>query len=55
MTTDDETLEAFVRRLARATTYRSCDLGWKDSIADYWKWEARLWVKKLDKDNDATR
>lgn len=45
---DHETLEAFVRALARATPYKSHPLGFEDSIDVYWSNEAQEWVKELD-------
>ena len=48
MNTDHTTLEEFVRALAKATEYRSHDLGYEDSISNYWKDEARAWVDILD-------
>ena len=50
--TDHKTVEEFVRRLATATTYRSHDLGFEDSISTYWKDEADEWVKEFDKPGD---
>jgi hypothetical protein len=46
--TDHATLEAFVRALAIAHSYRSSDLGFEDSIAIYWQQEAEAWVERLD-------
>lgn len=46
---DHETLEEFIRSLAVATEYKSHDLGFEDSISNYWKEEAKEWVKEFDR------
>lgn len=43
---DDNTLEEFVRRLAKATEFRSWDTG--QVLSAYWREEAQAWVEKLD-------
>ena len=43
---DDETLELFVRRLAKTKPMNSRDAGYV--ITEYWKDEAEEWVKHLD-------
>jgi hypothetical protein len=48
MYTDHKSLEEFVRALAKTRTYKSHDLGYEDSISDYWRDEAQAWVEKLD-------
>ena len=45
---DHESLEEFVRALARATEYKSHPLGFEDSIDSYWKIAAEDWVQELD-------
>jgi len=43
---DHESLEAFVRDLAKANVYNSHDTG--HVITEYWKTEAEEWVKEFD-------
>jgi hypothetical protein len=45
---DHETLEEFVRALARATVYNSRDTGYV--IVEYWRDEAQSWAEKLDEE-----
>lgn len=49
---DHETLEEFVRALARATVYHSWGTGYV--ISEYWKTEAEEWVKELDAAEEQT-
>lgn len=45
---DHETVEDFVRALAKAKMYKSHPLGFEDSLPAYWQEEAEEWVKVFD-------
>ena len=46
--TDDDIIEAFVRRLAKAEVYNSYDTG--DCLSVYWKEQAQAWLEHWEKE-----